>query len=67
MIVTCRLHGVDPYTYFVDVLQRVGQHPAARVSELTPRMWKEHFSQAPLGSDLHPLAETAWTGVPMRA
>ena len=31
LIVTCRLHGIDPYTYLVDVLQRVGQHPAARV------------------------------------
>lgn len=28
LIVTCRLHGIDPYTYLVDVLQRVGQHPA---------------------------------------
>src|SRR5262249_23047938 len=37
LIVTCRLHHIDPYTYFVDVLQRVGQHPAARVAELTPR------------------------------
>jgi transposase len=35
LIVTCRLHGVDVYTYLVDVLQRVGQHPAARVAELT--------------------------------
>lgn len=53
LVVTCRLHGIDPYTYFVDVLQRVGQHPAARVSELTPRMWKQHFGHAPLRSDLH--------------
>jgi transposase len=53
LIVTCRLHGIDPYTYFVDVLQRVGQHPAARVAELTPRMWKQHFAQAPLRSDLY--------------
>ena len=37
LIVTCRLHGIDVYTYLVDVLQRVGQHPAARVAELTPR------------------------------
>ncbi len=22
LIVTCRLHGIDPYTYLVDVLQR---------------------------------------------
>jgi len=53
LITTCRLHGVDPYTYFVDVLQRVGQHPAARVAELTPRLWKQHFADKPLRSDLH--------------
>ena len=52
LIVTCRLHGIDPYTYLVDVLQRVAQHPAARVAELTPRLWKEHFAGNPLRSDL---------------
>jgi transposase len=53
LIVTCRLHGVDPYTYLVDVLQRVSQHPASRVAELTPRLWKQHFAHDPLRSDLH--------------
>jgi transposase len=53
LIVTCRLHGIEPYTYFVDVLQRVGQHPAARVAELIPRLWKQHFAEQPLRSDLH--------------
>jgi hypothetical protein len=53
LIVTCRLHGIDPYTYLVDVLQRVGQHPAARVAQLTPRLWKQHFAANPLRSDLH--------------
>jgi hypothetical protein len=55
LIVTCRLHGVDPYTYLVDVLQRVAQHPASRVAELTPRLWKQHFADNPLRSDLHGL------------
>jgi len=53
LITTCRLHGIEPYTYFVDVLQRVGQHPARRVAELTPRLWKQHFAEQPLRSDLH--------------
>jgi len=53
VIVTCRLHGVDPYTYLVDVLQRVGQHPASRVVELTPRLWKQQFASAPLRSTLY--------------
>jgi transposase len=55
LIVTCRLHGIDVYTYLVDVLQRVGQHPAARVAELTPRLWKLHFAANPLRSALHTL------------
>jgi transposase len=52
LIVTCRLHGIDPFTYLVDVLQRVGAHPAARVEELTPRRWKALFAANPLRSDL---------------
>ncbi len=52
LITTCRLHGIDPYMYLVDVLQRVGQHPASAVAELTPRLWKEKFASSPLLSDL---------------
>ncbi|KAB2842726.1 MAG: IS66 family transposase [Burkholderiales bacterium] len=55
LIVTCRLHGIDPYEYLVDVFQRVGQHPASRVHELTPRLWKQHFASNPLRSPLHSL------------
>ena len=49
---TCRLHGVNPHRYLVDVLQRVGQHPASRVEELTPRVWQQTFAADPLLSDL---------------
>jgi transposase len=56
LIVTCRLHDIDPYTYLVDVLQRVGVHPDSRVVELTPRLWKQNFAQAPLRSDLQTIA-----------
>lgn len=38
LLATCRLHEINPYDYLVDVLQRVGRHPAARVAELTPRL-----------------------------
>jgi hypothetical protein len=55
LIVTCRLHGIDPYTYLVDVLQRLGVHPASKVAELTPRLWKQHFAANPLRSALHTL------------
>jgi transposase len=53
LITTCRLHDIDPYTYLVDVLQRVGEHPASRVAELTPRLWKQHFAANPMRSDLY--------------
>ena len=50
LLVTCRLQGVDPYTYLVDVLQRVDRHPASDVAALTPRLWKEPAD--PLRSDI---------------
>jgi transposase len=56
LLITCRLHDIDPYDYLVDVLQRVGQHPASRVEELTPRRWKQLFADNPLRSPLHDLA-----------
>jgi transposase len=53
LLTTCKLHDIDPYDYLVDVLQRVGQHPASRVAELTPRRWKELYAASPLHSPLH--------------
>lgn len=50
LITTCRLHEIDVHTYLVDVRQRVGEHPAVRVAELTPRLWKQHFAANPLRS-----------------
>ena len=52
LLSTCRLHDVDPYNYLVDVLQRIDRHPAADVAQLTPRLWKEHFADQPLRSDI---------------
>ncbi len=52
LLVTCRLQGVNPYTYLVDVLQRVILHPASKVEELTPRLWKKKFVDKNVTSDL---------------
>lgn len=52
LVVTCKMHGINPYVYLVDVLQRVATHPAKQVHELTPRLWKETFASNPLTSDL---------------
>jgi len=52
LLVTCKLHGIHPMTYLIDVLQRIDRHPASEIIELTPRVWKKHFADNPLRSDL---------------
>jgi hypothetical protein len=53
---TCQLRIIQTdFPHLADVLQRVGRHPAARVAELTPRLWKQHFAANPMRSDLHAL------------
>jgi transposase len=53
LMTTCRLHGINPYTYLVDVLQRISIHPDHDVEALTPRCWKATFGDNPLRSDLY--------------
>lgn len=57
LITTCRLHGIHPYDYLVDVLQRIDTHPARDVRLLTPRLWKEHFADNPLRAPLDTLRQ----------
>ena len=52
LIVSCRLAGIDPYKYMVDVLQRISLHPARNIRDLIPRIWQEKFGANPLKSDL---------------
>ena len=57
LLASCRLQGVEPYVYLVDVLQRIDTHPAFDVHRLTPRLWKQHFAENPLCSDLDRLRQ----------
>ncbi len=52
LIVTCKMKGIDPYTYLVDVLQRVADHPKDEIGKLTPKLWAQHYADNPLRSDL---------------
>lgn len=61
LIVTCRLQGIDPYTYLVDVLQRVDDHPVSDVAALTPRIWKDRFADDPRRSDIDRVVNNAAT------
>ena len=53
LLTTCRLHDIHPFTYLVDVLQRVRNYPLDQIHELTPRVWKTLYGDNPLRSDLH--------------
>ena len=48
------LHDITPYTYRVDILQRISQHPASEVADLTPRFWKTRFAENPFRALIDP-------------
>ena len=39
-VASCQRVGVDPYTWFKDVLSRIAAHPITRLAELLPHNWK---------------------------
>lgn len=40
LITTAKLNGVDAYAWLADVLARIAEHPAHRLSELLPWNWR---------------------------
>ena len=41
LIETCRRHGVEPFAYLRDILERVSTHPAKDIAALLPTNWKK--------------------------
>lgn len=37
---TCKLHGINPFIWLRDVLQRIAMHPINKIEELLPQNWK---------------------------
>lgn len=37
---TCKLHGVEPFAYLSDVIARIPEHKANRLSQLLPQNWQ---------------------------
>ena len=37
---TCKLQGIDPYTWLEDVLHRISVQPEEKLAELLPQRWK---------------------------
>ena len=40
LIRTCERHGVNAWEYLRDVLIRISTHPASRIDELLPHLWR---------------------------
>jgi transposase len=38
---TCKMHGIEPYAWLKDVLQRIADHPINKISELLPHRWSK--------------------------
>ena len=45
LVNTCKAHHINPFIYLRDVIDRISTHPASRVEELTPRIWKQILQQ----------------------
>lgn len=44
---TCRRHGVEPWAYLTDVIQRLTENPACDLEELLPYNWKQRYPITP--------------------
>jgi len=40
LLQTAKMHGLDPYAYLADVLERLPAMPTSRIEELLPGAWK---------------------------
>lgn len=40
---TCRRHGVEPWAYLTDVIQRLAEDPDTNLEELLPYNWKQKY------------------------
>ncbi|WP_423803164.1 transposase domain-containing protein [Paraflavisolibacter caeni] len=38
---TCKMHGIEPYSWLKDVLHKIADHPVNRVQELLPHHYKK--------------------------
>ena len=39
---TCKLHGINPFLWLRDVLQRIATHPINKIEGLLPHNWQPH-------------------------
>jgi transposase len=40
LVATCKLNGINPYEYFLDILPMAASYPSKNIADLTPINWK---------------------------
>lgn len=45
---TCKLHGINPMIWMVDILKKINHHPLAEIQDLLPHRWKELQKMEPV-------------------
>lgn len=55
LLLTCRLHDIDPHEYLIDTMEQVKDHRPLQMDELTLRRWKQLFASNPLRLPLYPI------------
>jgi len=38
---TCKLQGINPMVWMVDVLKKINKHPVEKIQDLLPHRWKK--------------------------
>jgi hypothetical protein len=38
---TCKMHGIEPYSWLKDVLHRIANHPVNKIQDLLPNRYKK--------------------------
>ena len=56
---TCKLHGINPMVWMVDVLKRINNHPSAKIQDLLPHQWKKMQDEASLEKQEKSIQEIA--------
>jgi transposase len=47
LVATCKLHQIDPYEYFENVLTRITDYPTNKIEDLVPPNWKALRNKVP--------------------
>lgn len=42
LVATCKINGINPYEYFVDILPKLSSYPSSKIADLVPIQWHKN-------------------------